>query len=54
MPGIHCGVEECVHNEAKRCLAETIRVRSRAETGARCRHSDDTCCESFKPREENR
>lgn len=49
--GIHCGVEECVHNKERRCAAESIRVRSRVETAGGCRHSDDTCCESFKPRQ---
>ncbi|MDQ7793564.1 MAG: DUF1540 domain-containing protein [bacterium] len=48
--GIHCGVEECVHNQQRRCVADSIRVRSRAVTGGNCKHSEDTCCETFKPR----
>lgn len=48
--GIHCGVEECTHNQDRKCLADTIRVRSRATAGGHARHSEDTCCETFKPR----
>lgn len=45
---IHCSVEECVHNNNMRCTADTIRVRSRSNAGAFS--SEDTHCETFKPR----
>lgn len=45
---IHCAVEECVHNNNMRCAASTIRVRSRSTAGAHS--SEDTSCETFKPR----
>jgi len=46
---IHCGVEECVHNKNMRCSAKSIRVRSRSGSGS-AHSSEDTSCESFKPR----
>lgn len=48
MAGIKCAVEECVYQENAACNAPSIEVRS--SRSRRAAASDDTCCETFKPR----
>ncbi|TDA69933.1 MAG: DUF1540 domain-containing protein [Clostridia bacterium] len=52
MAGIKCAVEECMYQDNTECNAPAIEVRS--SRGRRAAASDDTCCETFKPRTLNR
>lgn len=48
MASIKCAVEECMYQENTVCNAPSIEVRT--SRGRRAAASDDTCCETFKPR----
>ncbi len=48
--GISCRIEECHHNDgAGTCLANGIEVRS-SVADKKCNMSENTCCETFKPK----
>lgn len=48
---INCQVEECVYNDQTGgCKAPNIEVRSSLESRI-CETSENTCCQSFQPRE---
>lgn len=47
MPGIKCGVEECVFQNNMECHAKSIEVRSSGDMHVAT--SDGTACETFKP-----
>lgn len=49
MPRIKCAVDQCVYQEGSECKASSIQVRPTA-ADLMISVSDDTACETFKPR----
>ena len=48
--GINCKIEECHHNDgAGTCHASGVEVRS-SVADKKCNMSENTCCETFKPK----
>ena len=49
MPRIKCGVDGCIYQEGTECRASSIQVKPSAMDNLTS-ISDDTACETFKPR----
>ncbi|WP_082788934.1 DUF1540 domain-containing protein [Desulfolucanica intricata] len=49
MPRIKCSVDHCIYQEGTECKASCIQVRPTV-TDLIISASDDTACETFKPR----
>jgi hypothetical protein len=53
MPRIKCGVDDCIYQEGSECKASSIQVKPTA-SDMMISISDDTACETFKPRNNKR
>ncbi|WP_082788933.1 DUF1540 domain-containing protein [Desulfolucanica intricata] len=53
MPRIKCEVDDCIYQEGTECKASSIQVRPTVEDHMTT-ISDDTACETFKPRTSRR
>jgi len=49
MPRIKCGVNDCIYQEGNECKASSIHIRPTVHDFM-ISVSDDTACETFKPR----
>jgi len=49
MPRIKCGVDDCIYHEGSECKASSIQVKP-TNHDLMTSVSDDTACETFKPR----
>ncbi len=53
MPRIKCGVDDCLYQEGSECKASSIQVKP-STADMMISISDDTACETFKPRTNKR